>query len=140
MTRIILPRSMAGAALFIAYLLPMLAVIWLIARYGVNVPLGDEWTLVPSFESFATGNIGLRDFQYLNNEHRLILPRFILAALAWMSGWNVKWDMYASLAVAAFTFLMYYRIAVRRSDPVLFHIAGLATVLLAFSPTSTATG
>lgn len=135
MTRIILPRSMAGAALLAAYLLPMLAVIWLIARYGVNVPLGDEWTLVPSFESFATGDIGLRDLQHLNNEHRVILPRFILAALAWVSGWNVIWEMYASLVVAAFTFLMYYRLAAqRRADPVLFHLAGLTTALLAFSP------
>ncbi len=135
MTRIILPRSTAGAALLVAYLLPMLAVIWLIARYGVNVPLADEWTLVRSFESFATGDIGFKDFQYLNNEHRLILPRFILAALAWLSGWNVKWEMYASFTVQVFTFVMYYRLAVRRrSDPVLFHIAGLATVLFAFSP------
>ena len=91
---------LAGAAVLVA----PLPVLWIIVRFGVNVPVEDQidigaflvrnhQRLVPPFaELFAQ-----------HNESRKIVPRLIIFYLARLTSWNVKYEMAMQVAIACGT-------------------------------------
>lgn len=93
-------------------LLALLPWLWAVAtqwRYHVDVPYWDQWELVgslghvPSFgELFA-----------LHNEHRLLVPRASMLALAAASGWDTRWELAANALLAAAGYLVVLRQARR---------------------------
>ena len=127
-------------------LLPVVPLIWYVAQFGVNVPLWDQWELVSLFEKIATGSIPFSDFYAQHNEHRLFFPKFIFVALAFLSGWHVKVEMFFSILLALFLFVILYKIAAHhrsgeqplpgltdRTEQMVFHSATLLSSGLVFS-------
>jgi hypothetical protein len=118
------------------YFIPFVIVIGYITQFGVNIPVYDQWVLPKLFEKVATNQLHLRDLFELHNNHRILFPRLIFIALAFLSDWNIKLEMFFSLGLAVLTFIAIYILASITSSPKdrnLFHVANLLTCCLIFS-------
>jgi hypothetical protein len=70
-----------------------------IARYGRNIPLAEDWTLVPAYTGHEP-----HLFHWLwsqNNEHRVPLPRLLLLGLLHLTGGDFRAGMVASTLLLA---------------------------------------
>jgi hypothetical protein len=82
-------------------LLPLAYVASFVAFHGVDCPVEDAWELVPYVERMHAGALSASDLWALHNEHRIVFPRALMLLLAWLSGWNTRVEMAASLTLAA---------------------------------------
>jgi hypothetical protein len=101
-------------------IVPFLLLIYLVASYGVNVPYMDQWGLPSLFEKVAQGNVSFQDLFAQHNEHRLFFPRFIFIVLAFLTNWNTKYEMYFSILLIIFSYVLIQQISFRqtlRKDP-----------------------
>lgn len=125
--------------LWILYLLPILATFGFIKVLGVDVPLWvDQWSLVDLFNAIAQFNLPsiLSKLWELNNNHRMIFPKLIFATTAFLSNWNIMYELYLSFCLATVSFFILYKLSERTSQTqsiFLFHSVNLITCLLIFS-------
>ena len=82
-------------------LLPFVCLALAIAVYGVDIPYLDQWDFVPLLKKTFQGGYTIGDFWAPHNEHRLLFPQFISAALAHLSAWNIYYEMTATVLFAA---------------------------------------
>ncbi|WP_413165863.1 hypothetical protein ACL6C3_04955 [Capilliphycus salinus ALCB114379] len=128
--------SKTSLILLVFYLLPPAIVIGFITQFGVNIPVYDQWVLPKLFEKVAINELNFSDLFELHNNHRILFPRLIFIGLAFLSGWNIKLEMFFSLGLAVLSFIALYLIASLTSSPKyrnLFHLANLLTCGLIFS-------
>lgn len=78
----------ARLVLILLVALPPLATAAAIALYGVAVPYFDQWDLVELILKERAGTATFADYFQQHSEHRFVLPRFIMAKLAIVTGWN----------------------------------------------------
>ncbi len=119
----------------IAYLLPIILLLWFVATFGVNVPYLDQWSLLGFFDKVATGSANFKDFFEQHNEHRMFFPKIIFLILDFPSKWNTKLEMYFSVFLAVVSFYAMYKISAisKGQNCKLFHIFNIATCILTFS-------
>ena len=86
------------------FLFLILTLLWLINNFSLNVPTWDQWGLVDLYEKVDAGSADLGDFFALHNEHRLIFPKLIFVTLAFLSHWNINYELYFSVLLAVITF------------------------------------
>jgi hypothetical protein len=108
---------------------------WLILRYGVDVPYWDQWETAFFFEKLARGTLTAADLFAQQNEYRQFFPNLLFVALGRLTGWNVKYEMLASLLLASLIAWGVWRLGARTFDDaprrgLLF----LTASLLVFSP------
>lgn len=122
---------------FLVLALPALWVGWLIYRFGVDTPWGDEWDSTRLLiEKMQAGTLGLGDFFAFHNEHRIFFPRLLTLALAQLTHWNVRAELLVIWILACVCSLNLWRVAQVtgwRSSPAR-HWFLLATNVLLFSP------
>src|SRR5207237_955893 len=94
-------------------LIPPAAVAAFEARLGLNVLYGDQWALVPVMGRIADGTVRLHDLYVQYNEHRLTSAILVIAALAFASGWDVRWELWLDVLLAAVCFWGLHRLALR---------------------------
>lgn len=125
--------------LWFLYLLPILATFGFIKILGVDVPIwADQWALVDLFEAIAEVNLPsvFGELWELNNNHRMIFPKLIFAATAFLSNWNIIYELYWSFGLATLSFFVLYKLAeltTQTTSIFLFHTLNLMTCLLIFS-------
>ena len=80
---------------------PALILGWLVWRYGVNLPVWDEWN-VPgvAIVQSVTEQITWEDWIYQHNESRKLFPRLLFVPLARLTNWNIKYEMLVSFLLA----------------------------------------
>lgn len=79
-----------------AYALSALPLLFLLACYccfSHNLPYLDQWEFVPFLEKAFTGSLSFHDFWAQHNEHRILFPRLIMLGLAWLTDWNIYWEL-----------------------------------------------
>lgn len=91
---------------------PPLMVAATIDRFGVDVPFGDQWELVPLLQQVSERQIEATAFLAQHNEHRPVLPRLIMVGLARLTGWNTRYELAINFLIAlanlgAFTALLW---------------------------------
>ena len=84
----------------ILYLLPVLATLAFIHRFGVNVPFMDSFNLVGLFHKIHLETATFSDFWVPHNEHRMLIPRVFIAAFAFATNWDIKLQLYLNVIVA----------------------------------------
>ena len=103
--------NMLRAAAFV----PPLLLCALVYRYGVDLPLFDQWEFVRVLETIRDGQLsGLdiaRDLFHGHNEHRLFFPRISMVLLAQPSDWNIRLELFFNLLLAGVLFVALQRIA-----------------------------
>ncbi|HEY9671044.1 MAG TPA: hypothetical protein V6D11_06345 [Waterburya sp.] len=119
------------------YLIPILLVLWFVASFSVNVPIGDEWALVTILEKAYTGQATFNDFFAQHNEHRLLFPKIIFITLAFISKWNIEYEQYFSIFLASVTFGLIYKLSSEQvgnqGQDIYWHLANILTCMLIFS-------
>jgi len=117
--------------------LPLLLILCLaapllvIAKLGANAltfPYWDAWRVAPMLELSDSGQLSMADLWAQHNEHRIFFPKLLMVTLARLSGWNVAWEIVASLCFATLIFACVGVLLFRatRSANIALRVAGLA--------------
>ena len=107
----VLSRRWMRVALILIGLSPLVIVLIHIQRYGVNVPYWDEWDLLvqPYLDTFS-GQFRIGDLWYLQNEHRLFVPRLVALAIARLTNLDMLAQMYFNVVLTIFVWVLIYAI------------------------------
>ncbi|MCX5785052.1 MAG: hypothetical protein NTX59_05140 [Elusimicrobia bacterium] len=62
-----------------------------------NLPVSDQWALVPLLEKWYAGSLTLRDFITQYADHRVFFPRLIVVLMAAITHWNLYCEVAANL-------------------------------------------
>jgi hypothetical protein len=125
----------AGRLAACAAALAACAPAWLILKYGVDVPYWDQWDIAPFFEKLARGTLTASDLFAQYNEYRQFFPNLLFVALGWLTGWNVRVEMLASLLLAFAVAFGVRRLGARTvAEPFRRELLFLLASLLIFSP------
>ena len=92
---------------------PLLFMIYQVARYPVDVPFFDDWSFVPLVEKWYLGNPALGDLWHQHNEHRMFFAKVIIVGLAAMTSWNMTYEVALNALLGAGIFLVFVRQAFR---------------------------
>jgi hypothetical protein len=88
---------------FLVAILPIAVLIRLISEYGVNVPYGDEWSLIPLYVKWNDHQLTFADLFRQHNEHRILFPKVIYLAFAQITHGNVRAEMFFSVLLCCLT-------------------------------------
>ncbi|HEX8186755.1 MAG TPA: hypothetical protein VF586_00260 [Pyrinomonadaceae bacterium] len=108
-------KALGRAAAWAALAAPCIPV-WLILRYGVDVPYLDQWNIAPFFEKFARGTLTFADLYAQQNEYRQFFPQLLFVALGRLTDWDIRYEMFASLLLACFVAYGVWRLGARTFD------------------------
>jgi hypothetical protein len=130
-----LRKRLSMVMLTIAPVIPLLLMIHLVARHGVDIPFADEWTLAPLFVKAHEHTVTFMDIFKHWHEHRMVLPKLIFIACSVWAGGNMRMEMFLSVILAAGSAINLFLILRRSSLPPakLLLVATLMNLLL-FSP------
>src|ERR1051325_5649941 len=105
------PRKLLTFILFVfAIVTPASLVIFVILRFGVDVPYWDDWAFVSLLERIHAGKLSIRDLFAQHNEHRMIFPRLVKLGLTHFTGWNTFYELFASWTFIALSFLVLWNL------------------------------
>lgn len=90
-------RTVLALALIVA---PVAAQFAVVAALGVNSPAADELAYLPFVRKVLEGGDWLPMLWNQHNEHRVVPMKLAMAALARLTGWSVKAEMYVSAVLA----------------------------------------
>jgi len=105
-------RHMKKLLLICLAVFPALLLGFLILNYSVNVPFYDEWD-TPGLALLKSAQ-GQLNFDYLigqHNESRLLFPRLILIPLAYLTNWNIKYEMMLTFLLACLISFNIYKLS-----------------------------
>jgi hypothetical protein len=78
----------------------------LIHFHGITVPYAEQWGLAPLLYKAHAGELGFSDLWAPHNEvHRILFPRAVMLALAFVSKWNLYCDLYTNFVLAVLTLM-----------------------------------
>ena len=80
--------------------IPFGVLVVLIRRYYVDVPVWDQWELVPLLQKSYAGSLSFGDLWAQHNEHRLFFPQIIMVGLARISSWSVGYELALNVVLA----------------------------------------
>lgn len=90
---------------------PFVALAVLLLRWGVDVPGWEEWRVGSLLLALLDGRLAPADLWATHNEHRPVVSRVLLLALARASGWDVGWALAANVVVQGVTYLLLAAVA-----------------------------
>lgn len=91
-------------------IIPACILLTLILKYGVDMPLWDNWHYVSFFEKFSKGTLTLGDLFAQENEYRQFFPNLIFVGLGWLTKWNLRYELLVSFALASLVSFNIYRL------------------------------
>ena len=68
---------------------PAVLLLFFIKLYSVNVPVWDDWEMVPLIQKAEQGTLSFKDLYAPHISHRIFFPRLIILALMKISGGNL---------------------------------------------------
>ncbi|HKU19073.1 MAG TPA: hypothetical protein VJP80_07460 [Candidatus Saccharimonadales bacterium] len=131
------PRTaLLYGALAALALAPIVVMAVLLKRYSVNVPFWDQWEYVPLIQKAHHGLLGIHDLWMQHNEHRILFPRLVTIGLAFLTGYNIRFEVFANLITATMTFGLLTLLLRRtfRAWPKTLLVLAALTAWLLYSP------
>jgi hypothetical protein len=92
---------------FALILAPPIYLIFLLARYQIDLPVWDQWPQVDLLDKLFQGQLTFADIWRQHNEHRQPFPRMIMLGLAYASHWNMAWELLFNLLAGAACFAVF---------------------------------
>lgn len=89
---------------FALVLAPPIFLISLLARYQIDLPVWDQWPQVDLLDKLFQGQLTFADIWRQHNEHRQPFPRLIMLGLAYLSHWNMSWELLFNMLAGAACF------------------------------------
>jgi hypothetical protein len=131
------PVKQVGQKLaFLLAIIPAILTGILIIKYSVNVLFWDQWALASMFEKIYGGNLTFQDLISQHNESRKLFPRLLFIGMAYLTGWDVRYEMLVSFILAGLVSFNVYRLSwltIGGSRVTLLMLACLSNLLI-FSP------
>jgi len=93
-----------------AVLLPAGLLAGTILIYGVNVPYWDQWEVADLVVKAFDGRLSVGDLTFQQNESRLVFPRLVFIGLAYLTGYDVRYEMWGSFCLACLVAYNVYRL------------------------------
>src|SRR5215475_7827794 len=81
-----------------------------IFAYGVNVPFWDQWVIADLVVKAFEGTLSLGDLTFQQNESRLVFPRLLFIGLAYLTGYDVRYEMWGSFCLGCLVAYNIYRL------------------------------
>jgi hypothetical protein len=81
--------------------------------YGVNIPYMDQWEVADLVVKAFDGTLSLGDLTSQQNESRLVFPRLVFIGLAYLTGYDVRYEMWGSFCLACLVVYNVYRLGRR---------------------------
>lgn len=94
-------------------LIPIFSVCGYIYFFGLNIPFWDQWDNVSLLMKQQQGVLSLADLVAQHNEHRPFFPRLIWIALANVTKYNIKAELWTNLFIAVTGFLFFVYRSIR---------------------------
>jgi hypothetical protein len=85
--------------------MPPVLIALVIGEYGVDLIDWDQWEVAGFFEKAARGSLSLGDLFAQQAEYRQFFPNLIFVGLGRLTHWNIKAEMFVSLALACLVFV-----------------------------------
>lgn len=118
-------------------LLPTFALGLQIYKQSSNVPYMDQWELVWDFQKLDRGQYGINDLWRQHNEHRLLFPRLVMITDAYITHWNVRYEMAITFVFAILCLTILYLVLrkqnILRLSGWLFFLVMFAISVMLFS-------
>ena len=92
-------RLILGISLCLA-IIPAIVLGVLILKYSINVPIQDQWQISTIFEKFNQRTLSFNDLIAQHNESRKFFPRLIFLTLAFITKWNIRYEMLVTFLLA----------------------------------------
>jgi len=125
-----------AAAVCIA-LFPILLLVPLLVQNAVNVPLMDQWdTPVAALFKAADGTLSFSDLIAQHNESRKFFPRLLFLGMAFITGWDIRYEflvIFLTACLIAYQVYRLSRITIRGTEYKRLLLIFLANLLI-FSP------
>lgn len=83
--------SIRKTILFLTISIPVLYGFILVNKYGVNIPIADEYDFLSKFDEISKNGFSFNLIWKMHNEHRMLFPNLIFLLNVYLSGYNVKW-------------------------------------------------
>ncbi|NEP79796.1 MAG: hypothetical protein F6K39_17455 [Okeania sp. SIO3B3] len=116
--------------------LPVLFMGICILKYSVNFPFSDQWPLAVMFEKIYAGSLSFSDLFAQFHESRKFFPRLIFIGLAYLTNWDVRYEMLVIFLLTCVVSLNIYclnRLTVRASLITQLLVLAISNLLI-FSP------
>ncbi len=92
-------------------ILPAVVMGILIITYSVNIPYWDQWNLMPQlFIKISQNSLSWQDLIAQHNESRKLFPRLIFLGLAYLTNWDVRYEMLVIFLLACLVSVNIYRL------------------------------
>ncbi|MGB3512316.1 MAG: hypothetical protein WBA93_24375 [Microcoleaceae cyanobacterium] len=117
-------------------IIPAIVLGLLIFKYSVNVPITDQWQIAAIFKKINEGTVNFSDLIAQHNESRKFFPRLIFIGLAYLTNWNVKYEMLVIFLLSCVVSVNIYRLnklTVDTSTVKVLFITFISNILI-FSP------
>jgi hypothetical protein len=123
--------------MFFVTILPAIFLGYLVLENSVNIPYMDDWDTPGLILTTSQGQLlPVADWFAQHNESRPLFPRLIFTILAYLTGWDLRYQMLLSFLVAcliAFNIFYISHKTVKASPVKLLFLNSLANLLI-FSP------
>ncbi len=109
------PARLKSILIWAWILFPLVILVLCVARYFVDVPHSDMWSLVPLIQKMHDGTLTLPDLLASTaGQHRPFFPKLWMLALARLSSWNLAYELAGNILLAA-GFLLVMRRQLQRT-------------------------
>src|SRR5262249_10420706 len=116
-------------AVWAAIVSPFFLAVWFVSVYAVNVPVYDQWHCVALLKSLKEGNISwLGIFLTPNNKHMMGLPLVWMAALAPLTGYDIRMEALLGMAILPVAFAALAQMARQRLPGGILAVLGLVPI------------
>ncbi|NET43993.1 hypothetical protein [Okeania sp. SIO2B3] len=89
-------------------IIPAIVLGILILKYSLNVPIQDQWQIAAVFEKVNMRTLSFNDLMAQHNESRKFFPRLIFIALAFLTKWNIRYEMLVIFLLACIVAINIY--------------------------------
>jgi hypothetical protein len=111
-------------------LVPPALIGWVVYRYGVDAPYGDQFLFAPSLAH--DHHVGFAELAALHNEHRILVPRLVMLGLARLTGWNIRAELAASFLLGfVLLFVLWWRM--KRDDQSVWALPALSLLIFTWA-------
>ena len=125
--------------MFFITILPPIFLGYLVLKNSVNVPYWDDW-YIPGLmiTKISEGGLIFQDWFAQANESRPIFPRLIFISLAYLTGWDLRYQMLLTFLVACLIAFNIFYLSQKTVEPNPLKLLFLNTLanLLIFTPVS----
>src|SRR5664279_4408335 len=90
--------GIVGVGALCASAIPVLYLAYYVYSFSSALPVNDQWDTASFLVSAREGHLDFRQLFHFHNEHLIVIPRLLFAALALLSTWDNRAECWLTFA------------------------------------------